>query len=131
MKKIWNGIQPGISLAGRGFGWLFGKPDGLLCALAVFMAAEYLTGFLKDVVQKQWPCELGFKGIALKITVFVYVAIGNIIDTQLTGGRFMVRKMVIIFFLAMEGLAILNNGSSMGLPVPAKLQKLLLLLKEG
>jgi len=59
------------------------------------------------------------------------VAVGHIIDTQLIGvtggsdGGSAIRTAIIFFYLANEGISLLENTARLGLPVPQKLKDIL------
>lgn len=49
---------------------LLGGWDGLLYALILFMVVEYLTQILVAVLNEQKSSEIGFCGIAKKVSIF-------------------------------------------------------------
>lgn len=54
------------------------------------------------------------------------VGIGHLIDTYLLGGTSApLRTAVIFFYIANEGVSLLENATSIGLPVPEKLKDVL------
>ena len=81
-------------------------------------------------MKKELSSEVGFKGIAKKVCIFVLVGIANIVDTQVIHDGAVIRTAVIFFYLANEGLSILENSAIIGLPVPDKLKAMLLQLAE-
>ncbi len=113
-----------------GFGFLFGGMDGLLTALMAFMMMDYLTGIVVAVKEKKLSSEVGFYGLIKKGVMLSIVAIGHILDTQIIGGSSMLRSGAAGFFLANEGLSILENASKLGIPLPKKLKAVLQQLKE-
>lgn len=130
MKEIWNWIQLALTAAGGALGWFFGGLDGFLYALIAFVAADYVTGVLCAIVNKQLSSEVGFKGIFKKVLIFILVGIALIIDTQLIGQGAVLRTAVIFFYCSNEGVSILENATRLGLPVPAKLKAVLEQLKD-
>ena len=130
MKEIWNWIQLALTAAGGALGWFFGGPDGFLYALIAFVAADYVTGVLCAIVNKQLSSEVGFKGIFKKVLIFILVGIAHIIDSQLIGQGAVLRTAVIFFYCSNEGVSILENATRLGLPVPAKLKAVLEQLKD-
>ena len=113
-----------------GFGFLFGGMDGLLTALMAFMMMDYLTGIIVAVKEKKLSSEVGFYGLIKKGVMLSVVAISHILDTQIIGGSSMLRSGAAGFFLANEGLSILENASKLGIPLPKKLKAVLQQLKE-
>lgn len=111
-------------------GFLWGKADGLLYALIAFMALDYITGVIVAIVRKELNSEVGFKGIAKKVLILVLVAVGHIIDVHVLGGGAVCRSAVIGFYLANEGISILENAGNLGIPLPKKLMAVLQQLKK-
>lgn len=112
-------------------GFLWGQLDGLLLALIAFMALDYVTGFIAGAVQRKLNSAVGFKGLAKKAIILVIVAVAHILDTQILGGAASVcRSAVICFYLANEGLSILENAGKLGLPMPKKLHDMLEQLRK-
>src|SRR5699024_1354890 len=96
----------------------------------VLMVLYYSTVMLAAGLKKEMSSEVGFKGIAKKVCIFVLVGIANIVDTQVIHDGAVIRTAVIFFYLANEGLSILENSAIIGLPVPDKLKDMLLQLAE-
>ena len=111
-------------------GFLWGELDGLLYALIAFMAIDYISGVIVAVAQKELSSEVGFKGIAKKVLIMALVAVGHILDIYVLGGGAVCRSMVIGFYLANEGISILENAGELGLPLPKKLVAVLKQLKD-
>lgn len=111
-------------------GFLWGELDGLFYALIAFIAIDYITGIAVACVQKNLSSEIGFKGIAKKILILILVAIGHMLDSQVIGGGGVCRSAVIGFYIANEGISILENAGNIGLPLPKKLVDVLKQLKS-
>lgn len=105
--------------------------DSLLYALILFMVVEYLTQILVAILSKQKSSEIGFCGIAKKVSIFFLVAMGNVIDTLIIQNGSMIRTIVLLFYLSYEGIIILENVEILGLPIPQKLKDILEQLKDG
>lgn len=106
-------------------GFLYGKVDGLVYALLAFLILDYVTGFAVACVNKNLSSEAGFKGIAKKVVILLVVAVGNIVDVYILGGGAVCRSTVIGFYLANEGISILENAGNLGIPLPKKLVSVL------
>lgn len=112
-------------------GFMFGELDGLLLALIAFMALDYITGVVVGWFRRTLSSSTGFQGLAKKGLILCVVAVGHILDTQLLGGGSSVcRSAVIGFYLANEGLSILENAGNLGLPLPQKLRAALEQLRD-
>lgn len=122
-------IKAVLATVGGGIVFWLGGLDQLLTALIAVIILDYLTGVLKAVHSKALSSEIGFKGIAKKVLTLVVVALAFIIES-LTTHALPLREIVIMFFIANEGISILENAVGTGLPVPAKLRDILAQLKE-
>ena len=125
MKEFWNTIQVIFAAIGGWLGYFLGGCDGLLIALVVFVAADYITGVMCAVADKELSSEVGFKGICRKVLIFILVGIANILDVQVIGTGSVLRTAVIFFYLSNEGVSILENAAHLGLPVPQKMKEVL------
>lgn len=121
MKEFWNLIQFVFTAVGGWLGYFIGGCDGLLIALVVFVAADYLTGVMCAISDKKLSSEVGFKGICRKVLIFLLVGIANILDAQVIGTGSVLRTAVIFFYLSNEGVSLLENAAHLGLPVPEKI----------
>ena len=125
MKEFWNMIQMVFAAIGGWLGWFLGGCDGLLIALVVFVAIDYVTGVMCAVSDKKLSSEVGFKGICRKVLIFLLVGIANILDVQVIGTGSVLRTAVIFFYLSNEGVSLLENAAHLGLPVPEKMKEIL------
>ncbi len=130
MKEFWNGIQLVFAVIGGWLGWFLGECDGLMYALIAFVVADYVTGVMCAVSDKQLSSEVGFKGICRKVLIFVLVGMANILDMHVIGTGCVVRTAVLFFYISNEGVSVLENAGHLGLPVPAKLLDVLEQLHE-
>ena len=119
--KIW--IQGVAATVGGFLGWFLGGLDGLVYALIAFIVIDYLTGFMRGILKKKLNSKVGAEGIFKKIVMLLLVGVANIIDIYLVqSGNSPLRTAVIFFYVANEGLSILENACAIGLPVPQKLK---------
>ena len=125
MKEFWNLIQFVFTAVGGWLGYFLGGCDGLLIALVVFVAVDYLTGVMCAVSDKKLSSEVGFEGICRKVLIFLLVGIANILDVQVIGTGSVLRTAVIFFYLSNEGVSLLENAAHLGLPVPEKIKTVL------
>ena len=121
MKNVVTVGQYVITGIGGVMGWLFGGFDGFLYALIAFVVIDYITGVLAAIYTKQLSSEVGFKGIAKKVMIFLLVAIGNIIDVEILKAGAVLRTAVIFFYISNEGISIIENAARLELPIPEKL----------
>jgi len=125
MKEFWNVIQLVFTAIGGWLGWFLGGCDGLLYALIAFVVIDYITGVMCAVADHSLSSEVGFKGIARKVLIFLLVGIGHILDTQVIGSGSVLRTAVIFFYISNEGVSLVENAAHLGLPIPENLKAVL------
>ena len=130
MDKILDGIKLAIAGAGGIFAYLFGPWDALIIALVIFVVADYITGVLKAAMQGKLSSAVGFKGLLKKVMIFVLVMVGTVVDMAIPAANHAIRAAVIMFYIANEGLSILENAGQLGLPLPNALKNALEKIKE-
>ena len=72
MKELWNTAQVIFAAIGGWLGYFLGGCDGLLIALVVFVAVDYVTGVMCAISDKKLSSEVGFKGICRSPTSWMY-----------------------------------------------------------
>lgn len=125
MKEFRNICQVAFAATGGWLGWFLGGFDGLLYALVVFVALDYLTGVMCAVTDKRLSSAVGFKGICRKVVIFMLVGIAHVIDVNVIAAGSVLRTAVIFFYLSNEGVSLLENAGHLGLPIPTKLKAVL------
>ena len=125
MKEFWNMVQMVFAAVGGWLGYFLGGNDGLLIALVLFAAVDYLTGVMCAVSDKVLSSNVGFKGICRKVLIFLLVGIANILDVHVIGTGSVLRTAVIFFYISNEGVSLLENAAHLGLPVPEKIKAVL------
>lgn len=90
----------------------------------------YITGVMCAAADKELSSEVGFKGIAKKVLIFLLVGIANILDVQVIGSGSVLRTAVIFFYISNEGVSLLENAGHLGLPIPEKLKDILAQLHD-
>ena len=131
MEKILNSIKVGIVTVGTGFTWLFGSWDIALIVLIFFIVLDYATGVLRAYINKEVSSKVGLKGIARKAVIFEVLIVAVLLDRLLNTGNWVFRTLVCYFYIANEGISLLENCAGLGLPIPEKLKDALAQLKEG
>ena len=64
---IWAKIQIAITAIGGWLGYFLGGIDGLMIALMIFMALDYVTGVMCAIIDKKLSSAVGFKGVCKKV----------------------------------------------------------------
>ena len=110
--------------------WIFGAWDIALMVLVCFMVLDYLTGLIKAYLTKKLSSNVGLHGIARKSVILIVLIMSVMLDRILNSGTWVFRTLVCYFYIANEGLSILENCSVIGLPIPNKIQEALEQLKN-
>ena len=125
VELVWTKIQMGMTILGGWLGYFLGGMDGLLVALVVFMALDYVTGLMCAVAEKKLSSAVGFRGICKKVLILMLVGVANVVDIHIVGTGSALRSAVICFYLSNEGLSLLENAAHIGLPIPDKMKDVL------
>lgn len=128
MNKM-NVIFLDSSLIVSSISYLLGGIDNLLLMLLIIMAIDYITGICKAIISKKINSIVGMKGIVKKFGYLLIVVLSVLID-KIIGDTSAIRVLVIYFFIANEGISILENWALMGLPLPNKLKQIFEQLKN-
>lgn len=123
-----------IKIVGAGLGgvcgYMFGAWDIIFQVLLIFVVVDYVTGVLVAGYNKKLDSKIGFKGIAKKIIIFFMVALAVQLDKLIGTDSHVIRMATCFFYIANEGLSILENGGKLGVRYPSALKKTLEQLKE-
>lgn len=112
-------------------GFLLGGWDGFLYTLIYFMVVEYFTTAIVSILNKEFLKEFHLQGIARKLSIFILISMGYMIDVYVVQNENMIRTAVIFFYISKEGFSVLENIEMIGLPIPKKLKDILEYLKDN
>lgn len=125
----WDVVYRGfVTVGGAAASYLFGGWSLLLGVLLAFVVADYITGMMAAGVEKKLSSEIGLKGIAKKVSIFILVAAAHLVDTAM-GDAHLFRDATIFFYLANELLSIIENAGRIGIPVPEIIGQAVAVLK--
>ena len=130
MSNTLSACKAGLAALGGVATYLWGPWDALLIVLIAVIALDYLTGILNAGVHGRLSSAVGFRGLLKKIAIFMMVALASLVDKLVPGGNSAVRAAVCTFYIANEGISILENAAGLGLPLPGILRKMLQQLGE-
>ena len=109
--------------------YLLGGADVALQCLVTAIALDYVSGIIRAFNSKTLSSRIGFTGILKKLGILLLVMLSVLID-RVTGGTGAVRTLVIYYFVANEGLSIIENLGQAGLPIPAVIKRALRSLRD-
>ena len=132
-----NLILAALATAGSVIAQVLGGWDMALKVLICFMALDYATGWMVAAIWHKsgksstgaLSSDAGFKGLVKKCVMLALVWMGALLD-QATSGDF-ARDAVCMFFIANEGLSILENTAVMGVPYPTFIKNMLDAMRQA
>ena len=130
MEKFLEILKYLVAVIGTGLTWLFGNWDMALTILIVFMILDYCTGVLKGFINRELSSDKGLKGLARKAVILVVLIVAVCLDRLLDTGHWVFRTLVAYFYIANEGLSLIENCAALGAPVPSQITDALAQLKE-
>lgn len=126
MKEFICTILGGIS---TGLIYLLGGFDIALQAIIIAIILDFVTGIVKAFITKELSSQIGFKGCLKKVSIFFVIMLGVLID-RIAGNTGAIRTLIIYYFVANEGLSIIENLGQAGVPIPQVLKDSLKALKK-
>lgn len=117
MKHLINDIASMILTT---FVYLVGGFDIAIQSLLIVIVIDYLTGIASAIYNKKLSSKIGLKGILKKFCYLLVVALSVVID-NLLGQSGLIRSLVIYFFVANDGLSIIENMAEMNVKLPQAL----------
>ena len=130
MENLFNRISVAAGIVLGALSYVFGAFDTMIRVLAVVMVIDYITGVIKGIYNKELSSYTGWRGIIKKCSTLCVVALANMAQLLL-GGNVGIRDIVIVFYIANEGLSILENVAEVSTAVPEPLRKVLMQLRKG
>ena len=110
-----------IGVCGGIVTYLLGGWDIALITLAVFMILDYITGMGASYITEEWNSETGSIGLVKKGTIILMIVLGVFLDRIVTGDTWIFRNIIVMFYIANEGLSVIENCGRIGLPIPKRL----------
>lgn len=137
MKKIteWLAAAGGAVLA-----FITGLPVIIWILIGV-MSLDYVTGILCGLMGKSPKTETGglssktaFEGLLKKVLILIVVGLAALVDRAI-GDAASIEMVAVtgaccLWFVASEGLSILENAAAMGVPIPKVLMKALEIMRQ-
>ena len=129
MTTTWDKIIKGLAAAGGAIAGALGSVDTVLKVLVAFMVIDYATGLVVGWMGRSTKTETGhldsktgFVGLAKKGLMLLMVLMAALLDRALGTDAEVFRSLMIWFYIANEGLSILENLSLAGVPFPQRIR---------
>lgn len=110
-----------VAVSGTVLTYIFGGWDTVLMVLVGMMALDYVTGLTAAAINKELNSNIGFKGLLRKGLIAAVLILAVLLDRLLNEGTWVFRTLVCYFYIANEGLSILENVGKCGVDLPDKL----------
>lgn len=138
---MWKKITEILAAVAGAIASFFTTMPPLVYVLIGVMSIDFLTGLMCGVLGKSKKTENGylasheaFRGLMKKMLIILVVVLAACLDYAVSLGAGITFEAVMgatcLWFIASEGLSILENVASMGVPVPAILLNLLEIMRK-
>ena len=97
--------------------------------LMILMVVDIVTGFAKAVKNKDLWSKKSLKGTAKKMLIFCIIILANVVDMILNLNGALV-TMTVLYYIAHEGLSIVENCAEMDVLVPEQIKDKLKVISE-
>ena len=132
MGRIYEGRYAAGVVAG-----LLGEWNVFLTVLAIMMLLDYVTGLIVAWRGKSPKSEtggvsskVGFDGLIKKAFIMVVVLVATLLDTAIGNATHVFQTAAVLYYIANEGISILENTALMGVQYPKFVIKALETMRE-
>lgn len=138
---MWKKIIEGLSAAVGAVAAFFTGLPAIVWVLVAVMTLDYVTGLICGWMGVSPKTETGglssraaFKGLMKKVVILIVVGLAALVDMAIanTAGIEMVAVTgaCCLWFVASEGLSIVENAAAMGVKIPAPLKAALEIVRD-
>lgn len=131
IEKIVNTFKVLVATTGTFLTWLFGAWDIAVIVLIAFMVLDYISGVCVAYINKEVSSDVGLRGLTRKLLIILVLIAAVLLDRLMNTDNWIFRTLVCYFYIANEGISLLENASNLGLPIPEKIKDALIQLKDG
>ena len=97
--------------------------------LMILMVVDIFTGFAKAIKNKDLWSKRSLKGTAKKMLIFCIIILANVVDMILNLNSALV-TMTVLYYIAHEGLSIVENCAEMDVLVPEQIKDKLKVISD-
>ena len=134
---LWARMIRGLATAVGAVAGLYGGWSPVLTVLVVMMGIDYATGVLVAWLGRSNKSEsgglsskAGFAGLARKGVVMLIVLLATLLDRAIGNASTVFQSAAAFYYVANEGLSVLENAGLLGVPVPGRVRQALEVLRE-
>lgn len=131
----WDKVLKVLAAIGGAIAGAFGGFDVMMQVLVAVMVIDYVTGWVVAILGNSaktpnghLSSEVAWKGLLKKGLALLVVLLGAMLDRAM--GQDVFRNMVVWFYVANEGLSILENLALAGVPFPQSVKRMLEQMRE-
>ena len=133
----WDKIDKALAAVAGAIAGLFGQWNTMLTILVVVMAIDYISGWIVAACGRSPKTEggglsskVGFVGIAKKAFIMLLILLATMLDRAIGNGTTVFQSSLVLYYIANEGLSILENAALLGVRFPDKLKRALETMRE-
>lgn len=133
----WDKILKALAAIAGALAGLFGEWNTALTILVIVMAMDYITGVIVAVMHRSpktdgggLSSKVGFIGLARKGFMILIVLLATLLDRAVGNSAMVFQTAMVFYYIANEGLSILENADLMGVPFPTFLRERLESMRE-
>lgn len=137
MTNTWDKIVKTMAMIGGAIAGAFGGWDTMMAVLCIMMAIDYVTGLICAAMGKSGKTasghldsNVGWVGLARKGVILLVIVMAAQLDRIMPEGTQIFRDAMIFFYVANEGISVLENLGLMGVPFPQFVMRALEKLRE-
>lgn len=134
---MWDKIIKGACAILGVIAGLYGEWTAALSILAIMMGVDYITGVLVAITGRSpktdgggLSSKIGFIGIAKKGFIMLIVLVATQLDRAIGNTAMIFQTATVFYYIANEGLSILENAEAIGVPFPAFIKQRLETMRE-
>lgn len=138
MVTWWDKIIKWAALGLGAIAGLYGEWTTALEILCIMMVVDYITGVLVAITGKSpktdgggLSSKIGFIGIAKKGFIMLIVLVATQLDRAIGNTAMVFQSATVFYYIANEGLSILENADAIGVPFPAFIRERLESIRES
>lgn len=135
---MWDKIIKGACAILGVIAGLYGEWTAALSILAIMMGVDYITGVLVAITGRSpktdgggLSSKIGFIGIAKKGFIMLIVLVATQLDRAIGNTAMIFQTATVFYYIANEGLSILENAEAIGVPFPAFIRERLESMREA
>jgi len=135
--EIWSKAVKALATVGGAIAGIFGEWSILMTILAAAMVLDYISGVLVAAFGKSLKSEgghldskVGFIGLVKKALIIMIVLLATLLDKALGAEAMVFQTATVCYYIANEGISVVENAGLMGLPVPDVVKRALEQMKE-